>query len=168
MTYRVDSIEEFFDIARSSVIGTLPANDRAAMVTVRAGVGVLMANDANGRGLSVPPMPEAAQRRMLELFPFAAACNPIEVTRQFVNDPSLLDQTGLRSQPPADLDALAAALSRLSLFAAANTAAIGSLDLNPFLVRPEGEGALALDAVLVTAPSPGTLGSAAAQGQGRD
>ena len=54
--------------------------------------------------------------------------------------------TGLRGQPPADLDALAAALSRLSLFAAA----IQSLDTNPILVRPEG--ALALDAVLVTPP----------------
>ena len=59
--------------------------------------------------------------------------------------------TGLRGQPPADLDALAAALSRLSLFAAANAAAIESLDVNPFLVRPSG--ALALDAVLVTRPS---------------
>ena len=68
--------------------------------------------------------------------------------------------TGLRGQPPADLGALAAALSRLSLFAAANAAAIESLDLNPFLVRPDG--ALALDAVLVTAPSPGTLDAAAA------
>ena len=58
--------------------------------------------------------------------------------------------TGLRGQPPADLDALAAALSRLSLFAAANAAAIESLDVNPFLVRPSG--ALALDAVLVTRP----------------
>ena len=60
--------------------------------------------------------------------------------------------TGLRGQPPADLDALAAALARLSLFAAANADAIESLDLNPFLVRPEGGGALALDAVLVTHP----------------
>ena len=58
--------------------------------------------------------------------------------------------TGLRGQPPADLAALAAALSGLSLFAAANADAIESLDLNPFLVRPEG--ALALDAVLVTHP----------------
>ena len=58
--------------------------------------------------------------------------------------------TGLRGQPPADLDALASALSRLSLFAAANAAAIQSLDTNPILVRPEG--ALALDAVLVTPP----------------
>ena len=90
--YRAESIEEFFDVARSSVIGTLPANDRVAMVTVSGGVGVLMADDANGRGLSVPPMPEAAQRRMLELVPFAAARNPIDVTGQFLNDPSLLDQ----------------------------------------------------------------------------
>ena len=90
--YRAESIEEFFDVARSSVIGTLPANDRVAMVTVSGGVGVLMADDANGRGLSVPEMPEAAQRRMLELVPFAAARNPIDVTGQFLNDPSLLDQ----------------------------------------------------------------------------
>ena len=54
---------------------------------------------------------------------------------------------------------LATALSRLSLLAAANAAAIDSLDLNPFLVRPSG--ALALDAALVVAPSPGTLGGAA-------
>ena len=61
--------------------------------------------------------------------------------------------TGLRGQPPADLEALAVALSRLSLFATANAAAIESLDLNPFLVRPSG--ALALDAALVTrAPTP--------------
>ena len=90
--YRAESIEEFFDIARSCVIGTLPANDRVAMVTVSGGVGVLMADDANRRGLDVAPMPEAAQRRMLELVPFAAARNPIDVTGQFLNDPSLLDQ----------------------------------------------------------------------------
>ena len=35
---------------------------------------------------------------------------------------------------------------------AANADTIESLDLNPFLVRPSGEGALALDAVLVTRP----------------
>ena len=42
--------------------------------------------------------------------------------------------TGLRGQPPADLDALATAPSRLSLFAAAN--AIESLDINPFSSAP--------------------------------
>ena len=70
----------------------LPADDRVAMVTVPGGVGVLMTDDANGRGLSVPTMPEKAQRRMLELVPFVAARNSIDVTGQFLNDPPLLDQ----------------------------------------------------------------------------
>ena len=47
-------------VARSYVIGTLPANDRVAMVTVSGGVGVLMADDANRWGLRLPEMPEAA------------------------------------------------------------------------------------------------------------
>ena len=53
--------------------------------------------------------------------------------------------TGLRSQPPADLDTLASAFSR---FAAVNADTIESLHINSFLVRPTG--ALALNAVLVT------------------
>ena len=47
---RAESIKQLFDIARSSVIGTLPANDRVAMVIVSRGVGVPMADDANRRG----------------------------------------------------------------------------------------------------------------------
>ena len=90
--YRADSIEEFFDVARSCVIGSRPVNERVALVTVSGGVGVLMADDANRRGLEVAPMPEAAQRRMLELVPFAAARNPVDVTGQVLNDPTLLDQ----------------------------------------------------------------------------
>ena len=46
--------------------------------------------------------------------------------------------TGLRGQSPAGLDTSANALSRLYLFVAANEATIESLDINPFLVRPEG------------------------------
>jgi hypothetical protein len=58
---------------------------------------------------------------------------------------------GARGRKPADLDALAAALARLSLFAASQGDALLSVDLNPFVVRPEGQGAVALDAVLVPA-----------------
>ena len=90
--YRAERIKEFFDVAQSCVIWTLPADVRVAMVTVSGGVGVLMADDANGRGLAVPEMPEEAERRMLELVTFAAARNPIDVTGRFLNDPSLLDQ----------------------------------------------------------------------------
>jgi acyl-CoA synthetase (NDP forming) len=54
---------------------------------------------------------------------------------------------GARGQPPADLDALAQAISRLSLFAAAHGDAIESVEMNPIRALPEG--CLALDALIV-------------------
>ena len=52
---------------------------------------VLMADDATVNGLSVPPIPEAAQWRMLKCGPLAAADSRIDVTGQYLNDPRLLD-----------------------------------------------------------------------------
>lgn len=54
---------------------------------------------------------------------------------------------GVRGAPPADIDALATALARLSVFAAENADTLESIDINPFVVLPEG--ACALDAVIV-------------------
>jgi acyl-CoA synthetase (NDP forming) len=69
---------------------------------------------------------------------------------------------GARGQPPCDLDALAVALSRLSLFAAAKRDEITSIDINPLLVRPKGSGAAALDALIVTSDSRSGHGAATA------
>jgi hypothetical protein len=55
----------------------------------------------------------------------------------------------VRGALPADIDALAAALARVSQFAAAHADAIESIDINPFLVLPKGQGAIALDALIV-------------------
>lgn len=59
----------------------------------------------------------------------------------------LLD--GARGAEPSDVDALAQALSRLSVFADENADRIESIDINPFLVLPKGQGALAVDALIV-------------------
>ena len=59
----------------------------------------------------------------------------------------LLD--GVRGAESADVDALAEALSRLSLFAHENADRIESIDINPFLVLPKGQGAFAVDALIV-------------------
>ena len=56
---------------------------------------------------------------------------------------------GTRGKGPCDVAALAAALSRLSVFAAQHGDRIDSAEINPFVVLPEGHGALALDAVIV-------------------
>lgn len=65
----------------------------------------------------------------------------------------LLD--GARGAESADIDALAEALSRLSVFAHENADRIESIDINPFLVLPKGHGAFAVDALIV--PSVGAV-----------
>jgi succinyl-CoA synthetase beta subunit len=60
---------------------------------------------------------------------------------------------GARGKPPCDLEALAQTLSKLSLFAAAQKGQFSSIDINPLLVRPEGKGVVALDALVVTEAS---------------
>ena len=54
---------------------------------------------------------------------------------------------GARGAAAVDLDALAAALSRLSAIAAANTDWIDSVEINPLRARPDG--CLALDALII-------------------
>ena len=56
---------------------------------------------------------------------------------------------GVRGRPRFDVDALATAVAALSRFAAAHADAIESVDVNPFVVLPEGEGGLALDALII-------------------
>jgi len=56
---------------------------------------------------------------------------------------------GARGAGPADVDALSEALSRLSVFAYENADRIDSIDINPFLVMPKGQGAFAVDALIV-------------------
>ncbi|MDB5857319.1 MAG: hypothetical protein JWQ76_1008, partial [Ramlibacter sp.] len=56
---------------------------------------------------------------------------------------------GVRGAPPSDVAALARALARLSQFAFAQRASVAEIDINPLLVLPQGQGAYALDALLV-------------------
>ena len=58
---------------------------------------------------------------------------------------------GARGRPPGDVDALADALAALSRFAAAHAGQLDSAELNPVVVRPAGQGVVALDALIVPA-----------------
>lgn len=64
---------------------------------------------------------------------------------------SLLD--GARGTEPSDVQALAEAISALSVFAAANQHTIESIDVNPFIVLPRGHGAYVVDAVISHKPA---------------
>jgi acetate---CoA ligase (ADP-forming) len=58
---------------------------------------------------------------------------------------------GARGRPKADLAAAAGAIVALSRFAAQQAATVAEVDINPLLVRPAGQGAVALDALIVPA-----------------
>jgi acetyltransferase len=57
--------------------------------------------------------------------------------------------SGVRGAPPADIDALAEMAARLSWLAYDLGNDIAEMDLNPVVVLPEGQGALAVDALVV-------------------
>ena len=77
------------------------------------------------------------------LAPFGAA----EAHRMIdeIQGRAMLD--GARGAPPSDIDALATALSRLSVFAAANAGRLETIDVNPFIALPKG--GVAVDALIV-------------------
>lgn len=59
----------------------------------------------------------------------------------------LLD--GARGQAKSDLAAAARTVARLSEFACRHADSVAEIDLNPILVKPQGEGVLVLDALMV-------------------
>jgi acyl-CoA synthetase (NDP forming) len=56
---------------------------------------------------------------------------------------------GVRGTPPSDVNALADALVVLSQFASDHADTLASVDVNPFVILPEGKGAVALDSLVV-------------------
>lgn len=64
---------------------------------------------------------------------------------------------GFRGQPKADEEALIGAMVRLSQWAAHHADRLSEMDVNPVIVLPEGQGVLALDAMIACdAPLPPT------------
>ena len=53
--------------------------------------------------------------------------------------------TGARGRPEGDVAALADCLVNLGRFAVANAGRFRALDLNPIIVKPKGEGVVAVD-----------------------
>ena len=98
------------------------------LVMVAAG-GILI-ETLGDRRLALPPLDEAHARRLIDRLD----------ARPLLN--------GSRGAPPAKVDSLAHALSRLSVLAQDLGNLIGALDVNPLIVGPEG--CVAVDALVET------------------
>lgn len=87
---RVQTTEQMLDIARLATRGIYPTDNTLGVFTVSGGAGVIISDAAAAYGVAMPPMPDFAQKKLLELLPFAAPVNPVDTTAQVLNDMTLM------------------------------------------------------------------------------
>jgi len=90
--YRAATTEEILDVAYVCQFGEYLPGRRICLQSISGGVGVLMADAAQASGLELPVLPEAVQRRITELIPFAGARNPVDFTGKALADPALIEE----------------------------------------------------------------------------
>lgn len=98
---------------------------------VMVGLGGIFAEVLQDTAVQMAPVSEAQAMAMLKSLKAFAVLN------------------GARGRPRADLEAAARAIVALSRFAVAQAETISEIDINPLMLRAEGEGAVALDALLI-------------------
>lgn len=99
--------------------------------TVTVGLGGVLVEVLRDAAVRVPPFGEEDARDMLDE----------------LRGRPLLD--GVRGRPPADLDALVEVILRVQRMALELGDVLSELDINPLMVLPRGQGAVALDALAV-------------------
>ncbi|NBM18648.1 acetate--CoA ligase family protein [Streptomyces sp. GC420] len=99
--------------------------------TVAVGLGGVLVEVLRDTAVRVPPFGEDQVRTML----------------RELRGRALLD--GVRGAPPADTDALVEVVLRVQRMALELDGELAELDINPLLVLPRGQGAVALDALAV-------------------
>jgi acyl-CoA synthetase (NDP forming) len=118
---QIKGVECLLGISRDEQLGP-------TMVLGLGGVFVEILKDVT---LRIPPITATEARRALESLKGCAIFS------------------GVRGAPPADIDALAEMAARLSWLAYDLRNDIAEMDLNPVVVLPAGQGALAVDALVV-------------------
>jgi acyl-CoA synthetase (NDP forming) len=106
-------------------------HDRLFGPTVTVGLGGVLVEVLRDTAVRVPPFGEEQARDMLEE----------------LRGRALLD--GVRGRPLADLDALVEVVLRVQRMALELGDGLAELDINPLMVLPRGQGAVALDALAV-------------------
>ncbi|MFF4750555.1 acetate--CoA ligase family protein [Streptomyces sp. NPDC002514] len=99
--------------------------------TVTVGLGGVLVEVLRDTAVRVPPFGEEQARDMV----------------RELRGRALLD--GVRGRPPADLDALVEVVLRVQRMALELGGELAELDINPLVVLPKGQGAVALDALAV-------------------
>ncbi|MEE8591161.1 MAG: acetate--CoA ligase family protein, partial [Spirochaetia bacterium] len=95
------------------------------------GMGGIMVEVLGDRALGIPPLDRKTAREMIEQTRTSRVLK------------------GFRGAPPADIEALIDVLIRVGDLALDWSERIEALDINPLLILPEGQGTVAVDALVV-------------------
>lgn len=88
---------------------------------------------------------EVMRDRSIRLAPVS-----VETAKEMIAEVKMLQTVaGLRGKAKGDLDALAVTISNLSQLAVRNELNVAEAEVNPLMVMPEGEGVLAVDALVM-------------------
>ena len=91
---RARNEEHMLDIVDMATSTACPEGRGVGIVTQSGGAGVLMSDRAEEVGLNVPRLSESTVARLRDILPdFGAAGNPVDVTAQFISDPSMLKES---------------------------------------------------------------------------
>ncbi|WP_108485504.1 acetate--CoA ligase family protein [Oceaniglobus ichthyenteri] len=106
---RARNEEQMLDLVDMFSTTPVPRGRRVAIITQSGGAGVLMTDRAADLGLEVPDLAPTTKARLAEVLPsFAALGNPVDVTAQFISDPSMLKESvkAVLADPNIDIAAI--------------------------------------------------------------
>lgn len=106
---RARNEEQMLDMVDMFSTTRIPQGRRIAIITQSGGAGVLMSDRAEELGLAVPDLAPATKARLGEVLPaFASLENPVDVTAQFISDPSMLKESvkAVLADPEIDIAAI--------------------------------------------------------------
>lgn len=102
---RARNEEHMLDIVEVLLHCERPTGKNLAIITQSGGAGVLLADRAEEVGLSVPALGETTRKAIAQVIPgFGATGNPVDVTAQFVAQPSILTESTIIALNDPDID----------------------------------------------------------------
>lgn len=104
---RVDSLTAMMDVARLFLFDSVPAGSRLAVMSVSGGAGVLIADEAEAQGLSLPAFSEKTVAALRPVLPsFAQPANPVDLTGNVVQNTASISQAFAAVGADPDVDAV--------------------------------------------------------------
>lgn len=122
---RVSSLTEMVDIARLFLHASVPRGPRLAVMSVSGGAGVMIADEAEARQMSVPAFDAATCEALRPALPaFASPANPLDITGNVLQDTAGISLALRAVASDPNVDAIVLFVGMMHSIAGAFTAAL--------------------------------------------